>query len=222
MAGDPHCRVATRQPMASLERRRGRREKKVKPSLFLQKGVTECKTARQEEKSETIWSIAWVRFFPGDNVRMKADAVAFACVLVHMAGCYVSTLSPRLYCTAGNVWTVVFSTCHKIRVHSLLSGQQNNPCSAWFKLLLGGSQPPSTPTPSNSSSTAKGTPPKIWKKTSDGSCFCVAHSLLLPLFSCACYLSSKHSSHFALNLHSLASVEPLSPLLLKMEGMKVK
>lgn len=44
--------------------------------------------------------------------------------------------------------------------------------------------PPSTPTPSNSNPAAKGTPPKFWKKASDGGCFCVVHSLLLPLFMC--------------------------------------
>lgn len=56
---------------------------------------------------------------------------------------------------------------------------EKQPSSAWLKLKLGTSQPPIlTPHP-NSNSAAKETPPKIWKKASDGGCFCVAHSLSL-------------------------------------------
>lgn len=57
-------------------------------------------------------------------------------LLLHGALVNVFSPSPLLYCTAGNVWSVVFSTCHKIPMLSLLSDQQNNPCSAWFKPLL--------------------------------------------------------------------------------------
>lgn len=199
-----------------------KKEKKVKSSLFCKKGLLSAKQPGKKRRVRLFDPLHESDFSQETMSWWKQMLLLLHGVLVHMAGCYVFTLSPRLYCAAGNVWTMVFSTCHKIRVHSLLSGKQNNPCSASFKPLLGGSQPPSTPTPSNSSSTAKGTPPKIWKKTSDGGCFCVAHSLLLPLFSRACYLSSKHSSDFALNPHSLASVKPLLPLLLKMEGKKVK
>lgn len=89
---------------------------------------------------------------------------------------------PLLHCTAGNVWSVIFSTCHKIPMHSQTS--KTTLALPGLSRCLPAPNPPSTPTPSNSNPAAKGTPPKFWKKASDGGCFCVVHSLILPLFMC--------------------------------------
>lgn len=128
MAGDPHCRVATRLPMASLKRGR---KKKLNQALSAKKRgywvqnsqarrVRLFDPLRESDFSQEIITSGWKQML----------------LLLHGALVNVFTLSPLLYCTAGNVWSVVFSTCHKIPMLSLLSDQQNNPCSAWFKPLL--------------------------------------------------------------------------------------
>lgn len=71
-------------------------------------------------------------------------------VLGHMAGCYVFTLSPRLHCTAGNVWTVVFSTCHKIACTVYCQASKTTPALPGLSRCLEAPnphphQPPPTP-----------------------------------------------------------------------------
>lgn len=107
-----------------------------------QKEDTKCKT-----ETVTIWSITWVIFvFPGNDVKMKADAVAFACSIGHRMQDVVLSLSCIFIIQLGMCAVWFSSAWHNIPKHSLPSDQKNNRCSAWLKLKLGTSQPP-TPTP---------------------------------------------------------------------------
>lgn len=163
-------------PAHGITQERGKKTVQWNLALYAERrGVTECKTAMQEEWDYLIHRVSQI--FPRGQFLDESRCCCFLRgALVSPCRMLCSHTVPLLYCTAGNVWSVIFSTCHKIPMHSWLSSLQNNPCSVVFKLLLDGTQPPS-----NSNPVAKGTPPKIWKKRSDGGCFCVAHSLLFSL-----------------------------------------
>lgn len=119
-------------------------------------------------------------------------------LLLHGALVNVFTLSPLLYCTAGNVWSVVFSTCHKIPMLSLLSDQQNNPCSAWFKPLLWRLPTPIHTNPLQLQSCSERDPTQNFGRRHQMVVVFVllTLSLVLPLFLCVCYLSVIEHSTF--------------------------
>lgn len=170
-----------------------RKEKKVKSSLICKKkGLLSAK--QPGKKGETIWSIAWVRFFPGDNnVWMKADAVAFA----WSVGQCFHPVPPFfiVQLVTCEVWFSQLVTKFPCSVYCQTS--KTTPALPGLSRCFGGSQPPSTPTPSNSNPAAKGTPPKILEEDIRWWLFlCCSLSLALPLFLCACYLSVIEHSTF--------------------------
>lgn len=100
------------------------------------------------KKSETIWSIVWVRFFPGDNFWMKADAVAF-CVerWSARAGCYVLTLSHSfiVQLVTCEVWFSQLVTKFPCTVDC--QACKTTPAQPCLSCRLTAPNPPSTPTP---------------------------------------------------------------------------
>lgn len=112
----------------------------IKP--YLQKGVTECKTTRTARRVRLFDPSCESDFSQETIFGWKQMLLLLRGVLVGPCRMLCFHTFPLLYCTAGNVWSVIFSTFDNIPMHSLLADQQTTPCSALFKLPLDVSQPP--------------------------------------------------------------------------------
>lgn len=146
-----HCRVGARLPMASLKRGRNQ-ALRAKRGYWVQNSP--ARRARLFDPScESDFSQETISGWKQMLLLLRGALVSPRRML-----CFHTV--PLLYCTAGNVWSVIFSTFDNIPMHSLLADQQTTPAQPRLSCRLTAPNPPSTPTPSNSNPAARGTPPK--------------------------------------------------------------